>query len=145
MERFTNRAGRVAGLLFSGFLVLLGLAPLVSEGYDAADGIPGLLIGGVCGVLFYRSATVIVSSDRISLRGHLFTRSFNVEQVADAEVRRGRVGLGSGDRQFLRLVLSDGGTEDFQQFNSDPTADEPTPVELAVSAIQREIEGAGHT
>lgn len=135
MQYFSNVPARVVGVGYAASLVLVGILVLADEGEPSALGVVLLVIGVADGVAFYRSATVMVGEGRVVLRGHLSTRSLDIQEVQYASIQIGRTGLASGDRQFIRLILADGTDQEFRQFNAPSGLDRPTVVERAVEAV----------
>jgi len=130
--RFENGAARIAGACFGAVVAFIGLGGLASGEFGAA----AILAGG----LFFsyralRSATVVLSSSDVELRGFARTRRLRLKDLAAAEVAIGQTGMNGFGREYLVLHRHDGAKAAFKELNAKPSPTESTVVHKAARAI----------
>lgn len=138
--RFTNRVARYSSIALGLFFALIGLAQLM----DSSSVGSGARIFGACVVVGgfwfswrgYRSATVLITRDRVVTRSFLRSRSYEMVDVAGASVDIGRTGLGGFGREYLVLDLADGSRVLFKELNAPAATSEEQEKSVVIGAVE---------
>lgn len=131
---FQNKSAKWATAGFFSVLLLIGVS-MISVAETSASGVVVCAIGGAGLLRNRRAASVATSDTHLVLRSLVHTRRVNREHIAAVEVAVSRTGLGGYLREHLLVLLLDGDSVAFKEFNASPGA-RNSEVQAAAAAIR---------